>query len=94
MMGPASGRFYNGVVPPDPTPPTPGVVAEVERRRVLHAEARALGAQQARALDRTPSSRGALRSNFPNLNGFLERIHERPAYKRALDRGGPYALLG
>jgi glutathione S-transferase len=40
------------------------------------------------------SSRGALHSNFPNLSGFLERIHERPAYKRALDRGGPYALLG
>ncbi len=40
------------------------------------------------------SSRGALKSNFPNLNGFLERIHERPAYKRALDRGGPYSLLG
>lgn len=35
MMGPANGRFYNGVVPPDPTPPTPGVVSEVERRRVL-----------------------------------------------------------
>ena len=40
------------------------------------------------------SSRGALKSNFPNLSDFLERIHERPAYKRALDRGGPYALLG
>ena len=40
------------------------------------------------------SSRGALKSNFPNLSGFLERIHERPAYKRALDRGGPYSLLG
>jgi glutathione S-transferase len=40
------------------------------------------------------ASRGALRGHFPNLNGFLERIHERPAYKRALNRGGPYALLG
>ena len=40
------------------------------------------------------SSRGALKSNFPNLSDFLERIHERPAYKRALDRGGPYSLLG
>ena len=40
------------------------------------------------------SSRGALHANFPNLSGFLERIHERPAYKRALGRGGPYSLLG
>jgi glutathione S-transferase len=40
------------------------------------------------------ASRGALRPNLPNLNGFLERIHERPAYMRALERGGPYSLLG
>ncbi|WP_439102075.1 glutathione S-transferase family protein [Congregibacter sp.] len=30
--------------------------------------------------------------NFPNLAGFLDRIHARPAYKRALERGGPYAF--
>jgi glutathione S-transferase len=30
--------------------------------------------------------------HFPNLAGFLERIHARPAYKRSLDRGGPYAF--
>jgi glutathione S-transferase len=28
----------------------------------------------------------------PNLSAFLERIHERPAYRRALERGGPYTL--
>jgi glutathione S-transferase len=27
---------------------------------------------------------------FPNLARFLERIHARPAYKRALEKGGPY----
>ena len=27
---------------------------------------------------------------FPNLARFLERMHARPAYKRALERGGPY----
>jgi len=27
---------------------------------------------------------------FPNLAGFLERMHARPAYKRALERGGTY----
>lgn len=30
--------------------------------------------------------------NFANLKGFLERIKERPAYKAALERGGPYAF--
>jgi glutathione S-transferase len=29
---------------------------------------------------------------FPNLARFLDRIHARPAYKRALERGGPYAF--
>ncbi len=28
---------------------------------------------------------------FPNLTAFLERIHARPAYKKAIERGGPYA---
>jgi glutathione S-transferase len=27
---------------------------------------------------------------FPNLARFLDRIHARPAYKRALERGGTY----
>jgi glutathione S-transferase len=29
----------------------------------------------------------------PKLAAFLERIHARPAYRRALERGGPYQLL-
>ncbi|MEO8796733.1 MAG: glutathione S-transferase [Polyangiaceae bacterium] len=28
----------------------------------------------------------------PKLNAFLERIHARPAYQRALEKGGPYQL--
>lgn len=28
---------------------------------------------------------------LPNIADFLERIHARPAYQRALERGGPYA---
>jgi glutathione S-transferase len=29
---------------------------------------------------------------FPNLQRFLERVQARPAYRRALERGGPYAF--
>ena len=29
----------------------------------------------------------------PNMKRFLERIHARPAYKRALERGGEFSLL-
>jgi glutathione S-transferase len=31
---------------------------------------------------------------MPNLARFLERIHARPAYRRALEKGGEFALLG
>ncbi len=34
--------------------------------------------------------RGGLDASRPRLMGFLSRIHARPAYKRALERGGPY----
>jgi glutathione S-transferase len=39
------------------------------------------------------ASRGGLDASRPKLFAFLERIHARPAYKRALERGGPYELL-
>lgn len=29
---------------------------------------------------------------FPNLESFLTRIHARAAYRRAIERGGPYAF--
>lgn len=37
-------------------------------------------------------SRGALDERRPRLFDFLERIHQRPAYRRAVERGGPYEL--
>jgi glutathione S-transferase len=30
----------------------------------------------------------------PKIAAFLQRIHARPAYQRALEKGGPYALMG
>jgi len=37
------------------------------------------------------ASRGGLDAKYPNLVDFLRRIHARPAYRRALERGGEYA---
>jgi len=31
---------------------------------------------------------------FPKVRAFLDRVHARPAYQRALERGGPYKILG
>lgn len=37
------------------------------------------------------ADRAAARVGRPKLAAFLKRIHVRPAYRRALERGGPYA---
>ena len=39
------------------------------------------------------ASRGGLDASRPRLTAFLDRIHARPGYKKALERGGPYELL-
>ncbi|MGB3297534.1 MAG: glutathione S-transferase [Phormidesmis sp.] len=38
------------------------------------------------------STRAGLDASRPKLMAFLARIHARPAYKKALERGGEYAL--
>lgn len=38
-------------------------------------------------------ARGFVDDRRPHLAAFLERIHSRPAYQRALERGGDYTLL-
>ena len=37
------------------------------------------------------ATRANLGGDYPKLGAFLNRIHTRPAYRRALERGGPYA---
>jgi glutathione S-transferase len=39
------------------------------------------------------AARAGLGARFPKLGAFLDRVQARPAYKRAIERGGPYALL-
>ncbi|MGA8006980.1 MAG: glutathione S-transferase [Burkholderiales bacterium] len=39
------------------------------------------------------AARGGLDASRPKLTGFLARIHERPAYRRAIEAGGAYELL-
>jgi glutathione S-transferase len=42
----------------------------------------------------TARARAGLDRTRPRLMDFLERIHARPAYKRALEKGGPYSYAG
>ncbi|MFA9215957.1 MAG: glutathione S-transferase family protein [Sphingomonadaceae bacterium] len=39
------------------------------------------------------AARGGLDAGWPRLSAFLASIHSRPAFQRALERGGPYELL-
>jgi glutathione S-transferase len=39
------------------------------------------------------AARAPIVRQMPKLAAFLDRIHARPAYKRALDKGGPYELM-
>ena len=39
------------------------------------------------------AARAGLDASRPKLVAFLDRIHARPAYQRALERGGEFALL-
>jgi glutathione S-transferase len=36
------------------------------------------------------SARGGLEGRYPRLQAFLQNIHARPAYRRAIERGGEY----
>jgi glutathione S-transferase len=38
------------------------------------------------------AGRAGLEDGHPRAMAFLERIHARPAYQRALEKGGPYAV--
>lgn len=38
--------------------------------------------------------RASLDPDYPQLKKFLDRIRARPAYQRALEKGGPYELMG
>ena len=39
-------------------------------------------------------ARAGLDATRPQLMAFLARIHARPAYQRALEKGGPYGIIG
>jgi len=38
------------------------------------------------------AARGGLEQGHPNAMAFLDRIHARSAYQRAVEKGGPYEV--
>jgi len=39
------------------------------------------------------AARAGLDARRPRLTDWLQRIHARPAYQRAIERGGPYSMV-
>ena len=39
------------------------------------------------------AARSPLFAQLPKLKAFVDKVHARPAYKRALEKGGPYELM-
>ena len=39
------------------------------------------------------AARGGLDQTWPKLMAYLERIHARPAYQKALEVGGEYGIV-
>jgi glutathione S-transferase len=35
-----------------------------------------------------------LRASYPAMDAWVRRFQQRPAYQRALERGGPYSMAG
>ncbi len=56
------------------------------------AEFSAADVQMSFALE-AAAARGVLDARYPKLQDWLERIHARPAYHRALEKGGPYKIM-
>lgn len=66
----------------------------LERRRWFAGEElTAADIQMSYALE-AAAVRTDLGNSYPALAEFLERIRARPAYRRALEKGGPYDILG
>lgn len=53
----------------------------------------AVDVQMSYPLEAAAARGGADRATYPHLHGFLERIRARPAYQRALQKGGPFAVV-
>ncbi len=57
------------------------------------AELTAADVQMSFPLEAVAARGGLTATSHPNITAFLARIHARPAYVRALEKGGPYEIL-
>ena len=80
----------------------PRIDSEIANNLSLHRAAGSRGASSSSATDSpAPTSRcssswrppGARLEPYPSAVAYRDRMHARPAYQRAIERGGPYQLM-
>ena len=87
-----AGKVMDGFVKPNLTSQLDFMEAELKQHKWFAGdEFSAADVQMSFPLE-AAAQRAGLDESRPKLMAFLKRIHARPAYKRALERGGPYSF--
>ncbi len=87
-----AGKVMDGFVNPNLKSQLDFMEAELKRSKWFAGdEFTAADVQMSFPLE-AAAQRAGLDDSRPKLMGWLKRIHSRPAYKRALERGGPYSF--
>jgi glutathione S-transferase len=88
-----SGRAHSGFIGPQIALHLDYLEAELAKTAwFAGAEFTAADIQMSFPLE-AAQARAGLDGKWPKLQAFLERIHARPAYRRALEKGGKYELM-
>lgn len=81
-----------GYTTPEAALHLPFLEAELEGRAFFAGDALSAADIQMSYPLQAAKSRLGLDARYPNLLGFLARVSERPAFRRAIERGGPLEL--
>lgn len=87
-----AGKVMDGFVTPNQNSQLDFMEAELQKNKwFAGGEFSAADVQMSFPLE-AAAQRAGLNASRPKLMAFLKRIHARPAYRRALERGGPYSF--
>ena len=87
-----AGKVMDGFVTPNLTRQLDFMESELKRHKwFAGSDFSAADVQMSFPLE-AAAQRAGLDEGRPKLMAWLKRIHARPAYKRALERGGPYSF--
>jgi glutathione S-transferase len=89
-----AGKVLSSFIMPNITRQFAYIEAELNQRRWFAGdEFSAADIQMCFVLEAAASRNALPAASYPRMVAFLRHCHDRPAYQRALERGGPYVLL-